>query len=67
MVPGFMDQRDGCEGGTKPMHPNLAVGGPALHSLIASSHDMARLAEWRLDRCDFDIVTFFACCQVSMP
>lgn len=66
-VPGFRDRRDGCEGGTKPMQPNLAVGGPALASLIASPHDMARLAEWRLNRCVLDIVTFFACQQVSMP
>lgn len=64
---GFMDQRDGCEGGTKPMHPSLAVGGPALTPLIVSPHDMARLVKWRLDHCVFDIVTFFACQQVSMP
>lgn len=43
-VPGFRDRRDGCEGGTKPMHPNLAVDGPASVSLIARPHDMARLA-----------------------
>ena len=49
------------------MHPNPAVDGPALDSLIVSPHDMARLAKWRLKRCDFDIVTFFACHQVSMP
>ena len=42
------------------MHPSLAVT-PALASLIARSHDMARLAKWRLDRCVFDIVTFDAC------
>lgn len=44
-VPGFRDRRDGCEGGTKPMHPNLVVGGPASGSLIVSPHDMARLAK----------------------
>ena len=49
------------------MHPNLAVGGPALASSIVSPHDMARLARWRLHRCVFDIVTFFVCQQVSMP
>ena len=37
---------------------SLTVGGP---------HDMARLAKWRLNRCVFDIVTFFATQQVSMP
>ncbi|KAJ4988638.1 hypothetical protein SVAN01_05929 [Stagonosporopsis vannaccii] len=45
---------------TKPMDPNLAVGGPALASLIASPHDMARLAHWRVNRGVFDIVTFLA-------
>lgn len=54
-------------GGTKPMQPNLAAGGPALASLIASPHDMARLTKWRLNRCVSDIVTFLACQQVSMP
>lgn len=66
-LPGIMDQRSGCEGVTKPMHPNLAVGGPALASLIVSPPDMARPAEWRWNRCVFDIVTFDACQQVSMP
>lgn len=60
-VPGFMDQRDGCEGGTKPMHPNSAVGGPALVSLIVSPHDIACVAEWHLHRYVLDIVTFCAC------
>jgi hypothetical protein len=49
------------------MQPNLAVGGPALASLIVRPHDIARLAKWRLNRRVFDIVTFSACQQVSMP
>jgi hypothetical protein len=50
--------------------PNLVFGGPAncwLSLIVGGPHDMARLAKWRLNHYVFDIVTFFACQQVSMP